>query len=286
MAADVESTSKRLDVPPGALGTIGRIAWGTFLRKKGSLVLFACAAAFLHGLIVVSFPAIGGMAAVESVVETFPDGLRTLLRIAPNLQAGFGLQDYLAFSWFHPVFLGLGTAFAVIRAADALAGEIERGSIYLVLSRPIRRYHFVLGKFIEMVSGCALIAAAAWLGLWLGLWWTVPDVVDATRFLPAAVTVWFLLAALGGGAFVLSAVTRTAGAAAAWGTAWTLITLVLDVIPAIASSRLGYLNPWHHYYPQELTATGLDPAGLLVLFGWIAGSGLLAILLFARRDLV
>lgn len=273
-------------VQTGALRTVWLIGWGTLVRKRVSLAVFAVAAAFLHGLIAVSFPAVGGIAAVESVVGTFPDGLRTLLRIAPNLQAGFGLQDYLAFSWFHPVFLGLGAAFVVGRAADGLAGEIERGSVYLVLSRPIRRFHFVLGKYLEMVAGCAVIGGSAWLGLWIGVRMTLPDSVDVVRYLPAAITVWLLFAALGGGAFVISALARTGGAAAGWGSAWTLIAFVLDVIPAVAGARVGDLNPWHHYYPQELVAAGrVDPIGLLVLTCWVVGSSLLAMAIFGRRDL-
>ena len=47
---------------------------------------------------------------------------------------------------------------------------------------------------------------------------------------------------------------------------------VLDVIPAVADSRLGYLNPWHHYYPQELVAGGrVDPIGLLIMAGCSPG---------------
>ncbi|MCA9981086.1 MAG: ABC transporter permease, partial [Anaerolineales bacterium] len=93
------------------------------------------------------------------VVSTFPDGLRQLLKIAPNLQAGFGLADYLAFTWLHPVFLGLGAALVVGRAADALAGQVETGHVYLVLSRPVPRWALVWGKGLEMVVATAVLAS-------------------------------------------------------------------------------------------------------------------------------
>ena len=109
------------------LGDVALIFWGTLRRKRLSLFWFAVAAGAFHWLVAASFPAIGGTEAVTSVVRTFPTGLRSLLKLAPNVQAGFGVGDYLAFTWLHPLFIGLGAAFVVARATDGLAGEIERG---------------------------------------------------------------------------------------------------------------------------------------------------------------
>jgi ABC-2 type transport system permease protein len=237
--------------------TVRRIAWGVLWRKRLSLVVFALSAAAFHALVAISFPAIGGMEAVQSVVRTFPAGLRSLLKIAPNLQAGFGLLDYMAFSWMHPVFLGLGSAFAVTRATEALAGEIERGSIYLVLSRPVRRSEFVAGKALEMLLGAGVIALAGWLGQAAGISLMLAEPLPLDRFLLVAVEAWLLFAALGGGALFISSLTSRTAIAAAVGSAWTLISFVLDVIPAFANSPLGWLNPWHHYFPQEVIASGL-----------------------------
>jgi hypothetical protein len=150
-------------------GDVWLILRGTLRRKRVSLFWFAVGAGAFHWLVAASFPAVGGSAAVTSVVRTLPEGLRTLLKLAPNLQAGFGVQDYLAFTWMHPLFIGLGAAFVVGRATDALAGEVERGSIYLVLSRPVARWSFVLGKALEMALGAGAIALAGWVGLALGL---------------------------------------------------------------------------------------------------------------------
>ena len=269
-----------------SLTTLRRIAWGVLRRKRLSLMVFALAAAAFHALVAISFPAIGGMQAVQSVVRTFPPGLRSLLKIAPNLQAGFGLSDYMAFSWMHPVFLGLGAAFVVARASDALAGEIERGSIYLVLSRPVRRSEFVLGKALEMLIGVAVIVLAGWLGQTAGISLMLAETLPVGRFLLVAVEAWLLFAALGSGALVISSLTSQATIAAAAGSAWTLVAFVLDVIPAFANSPLGWLNPWHHYFPQEIIASGrLDPAGIIVLLGWSLGGATVSAAIFERRDL-
>lgn len=267
------------------LGNAALIFVGTLRRKRWSLLWFALAVGAFHWLVAVSFPAIGGMEAVTSVVRTFPDGLRTLLKLAPNLQAGFGVQDYLAFTWMHPLFIGLGAAFVVARATDALTGEIERGAIYLILSRPLRRWSFVVGKTLEMLVGAGVIALAGWIGLAVGVQ-TLPYALPLSNYLLAALMAWLLFGALGGGALLIASGLSRTSPAGGLAIAWTLISFVLDVIPAVANSPIGWLNPWHHYFPQEIVAGGrLDPVGAGVMIGWLVGGVAGAIWVFGRRDL-
>jgi ABC-type transport system involved in multi-copper enzyme maturation permease subunit len=251
-----------------------------------SLAAFAGGAAFFQALVAVSFPAIGGMDTVTSVVQTFPEGLRTLLKLAPNLQAGFALADYLAFSWIHPVFVGLGAAFVVSRAADGLAGEIERGGVYLTLSRPVPRWSFVLGKALEMFFGVAVFVTLSYLGMAAGVLLAGLGPLPLDRFVLVALVAGPLFAAMGSGALVISSLVSRSALAGGLGTAWTLISFVLDVIPAVAQTAVAWLNPWHHYFPQEIVAAGrIEPFGLVVLLGWcVAGVGA-AVVIFGRRDL-
>lgn len=269
----------------GDLRDVALVFWGTLRRKRMSLFWFALSAGAFHWLVAVSFPAIGGMAAVTTVVQTFPDGLRALLKLAPNLQAGFGLQDYLAFTWIHPLFIGLGAAFVVSRATDGLTAEIERGSVYLVLSRPIARWAFVLGKALEMVIGAAAIALAAWVGLAIGVQ-ALPYPLPLGRYLMAACMAWILFSALGGGAFLIASFFSRTSLSNAFGAAWTILAFVLDVIPLVALSPVAFLNPWHHYFPQEIVATQqVEPFGVAVLLAWTVAGIAGACLVFGRRDL-
>ena len=270
----------------GEIGTTLAIARATLRRKWVSLAAFALGAAFFQALVAVGSPAIGGRGAAPPVVQASPPGLRSLLKLAPNLQAGFGVVDYLAFTWFHPVFLGLGAAFVVSRASDGLAGEIERGGVYLTLSRPVPRGAFVAGKALEMFAGAGVFVLAGWLGMVAGVAMAGLGPLPLGGYLLAALVAWPLFGALGAGALVISAAMSRGGAAGGLGTAWTLIAFVLDVIPAIATSAVAWLNPWHHYFPQEIVATGQAPwPGLLVLVAWCALGVAAAVVLFNRRDL-
>ena len=263
------------------------IARATLRQKRGSLIAFAIATGLFTYIVVASYPAIGGMAAVESVVETFPPGLRRLLRIAPGLQAGFGFINYLALGFFHPVFLGFGSAFVVGRATDALAGQIERGSIYHLLSRPIARQTVVLGKALELMLGAGMVAMAGWVGTAVGVATTdLPLAVPLDRYLMIALSAWALFAALGAGALAISSLGNRTERVVGIASGWTLVSFVLDVLPVVSESPLGVLNPWHHYDPQAVVATGVVPiVGILVWIGWIVGATALACVVWTQRDL-
>ena len=74
---------------------------------------------------------------------------------------GFGPADLLAFGWAHPVALALGAAAAIVLASRAVAGEIEAGTLELVLSQPLSRDRYFAG---QVVFGLAVlvIMGAAW----------------------------------------------------------------------------------------------------------------------------
>jgi ABC-type transport system involved in multi-copper enzyme maturation permease subunit len=65
----------------------------------------------------------------------------------------------------------LAILLAMLVGAQSLAREVERRTIYTVLSRDCTRTEFVLGKFVGLVSvfWAALTAAAVFLGAWIAI---------------------------------------------------------------------------------------------------------------------
>jgi Cu-processing system permease protein len=66
----------------------------------------------------------------------------------------------------------LGLLLAMLVGAFALAKEIERRTLYSLLSRDLKRGEFVVGKYFGLVAAfwAALFSAAVVLALWLALW--------------------------------------------------------------------------------------------------------------------
>ena len=80
-------------------------------------------------------------------------------------------NDFLAVELLHPVVVILASLWAVSRAASAISGEIDRGTMELLLSQPAPRHRLVLAHLIVdalvIPAVCLSIVAGTQLGLWL-----------------------------------------------------------------------------------------------------------------------
>ena len=264
-----------------------QITWSTLQRRRASLLTFAAIAALFQFITAASLDLVGGMESVEGTLKSYSPTLRQLLKVSPALQADYSLQNHFAFTWLHPFFIGLCAAFVVGRSAEALAGEIESGSIYLVLSRPVPRWTLVLGRVGEVGLGLAFILLVSWLGLIIGVQLAGFESLPYGRYAVLVLTAWCLFMGLTAVALVVSSLASRAGIAIALGTVWTLATYVLDVLPQAVNSPLAWLNPWHHYYPPGIVAgNSIGWLGLAVSLGWLLAALVAAITFFGRRDLV
>lgn len=87
-------------------------------------------------------------------------------------------NDFLAMGLLHPVVLILAMVWSIGRAAGAVAGEIERGTMELLLSQPIPRYRLILAHFLVDLLVIPVICLAFLAGTQFGLWLVgefVPD---------------------------------------------------------------------------------------------------------------
>lgn len=236
-----------------------RRSWPSTLAFAGGLALFQLT-------LIWGYQFIGGAETVQSVVQTLSPELRRALKIIPSLQGGFGPREYVALGFYHPIYLGLGAAYAVSRAADALAGGIERGTVLLILTRPVSRTLLLLSEALALVLGLGMVMMAGLAGLLLGLATTDLGVALAWRPYVAAASVgWLLFAALGMMALLLAATQRRANSAAGVASACVLGSFVLDLLPWTSTPPLAWLNPWHWYDPTRITTTGIEGSAVAVL---------------------
>jgi len=267
-------------------GTAWQITWSTLQQRRGSLLTYAAIAAAFHFITAVALPSVGGMESVETAIKSYSPAIQQLLKISPTLTE-YSLADHFAFTWLHPFFIGLCAAFVVGRSAEALAGEVESGSVYLTLSRPVPRWALVLGRYGEVGVGLGLILLTSWLGLAIGIEVAGLPALPLGGYARLVGSAWCLFMALGGVGLVASSVVSRSGVAAAAGTIWALSSYVLDVIPAVGASPLAWLNPWHHYFPPAIVAGDtVSGIGLWVPLCWMTLGLLVSIGLFGKRDLI
>lgn len=254
--------------------------WGATLAFAGSLAAF-------QATLIWGYSFIGGAPTVQNVVGTLSPELRRALKIIPSLQGGFGAREYIALGFYHPIFLGLGAAYVVSRASDGITGSLERGTIWLLLARPISRTQILLSEATTIVLGVGVVLVAGLAGLGIALATSSLDFgVTLAEYLLMTLGSWLLFATLAMLAVLAAATQSRISAAAGVGSALVLGGFVLDLLPWTGDGMLAWLNPWHWYDPSRIISNGVTwrDGTILLMLGLVFGA--IALWYWRRRRLM
>ena len=254
-------------------------------RHRLALLLLAAGNGFFAWAITRVVPDPSRTGLIRDLVDMAPGPVRVLL--GEELVANLSARGFLGFGYVHPFPLILLSVWAVRVAAGALAGEVGRGTMDLIASRPVTRGSQVAAAALSVVAGLAAIAAAGWAGTAIGLGLRPLEGVAASDLLPVAAMSALLFVAWCGVALVVSATRRDGGAAVSWCAGLFAASYVLDYLarvwPAIAFLRP--LSLFRYYEPQRILREGIAGSDVAVLSAVGAAALVLAFAVFARRDL-
>ena len=230
----------------------------------------------------------------------------------------FRVTDVLTIGFVHSVVLTILCLWAVGRGAGAIAGEIDRGTMELLLAQPLARFRVILAHFIVDVVTIPLLSLSIWAGQWIAI--PLLDVrevpgrgeklgarIDPAVFGPALWNVAALVFAISGYSMWLSSRGRFRGRVLGVAILVTLLQYLINVIGQLwdVLAPLRPFTVFYYYQPQQIILnhkwsvevnklwSGADQANevlfsvnvLLVLFsvGFIGYA--LALWKFSRRDL-
>ncbi|ASA77914.1 ABC transporter permease [Thermococcus sp. 5-4] len=163
----------------------------------------------------------------------------------------------------------IGQLIAIILMSDLLAGEIDRGTIRLLLARPVRLSEVVTAKFLAGLGALAVLFGVPYTVIWLynpvvygtganGLWKGLPD------FLLAMGATLLVLAALGALAMLISVIiTRPLYASLATFGIVFLLQFLLPQIPYVKNPERYTLG----YQTVVLLKAGFDKVDLSAFVG-------------------
>jgi len=196
--------------------------------------------------------------------------------------------------WSHPLIMLLISIWAIGRGSAAVAAEIERGTMDLILSRPVARWNYLASQVLVATVGLAILAAALLAGASIAVHFNV------LREPPSSwVLIWpaLNLAALGlpiyGYTLLASALDHVRWRPTSIGSALTLggiIAYVVSMIPVLQDMSwkpwLERISIFKAYNPIELVDVG-ETLGfnLSILAGLGAAFIALAFAAFSVRDL-
>lgn len=210
------------------------------------------------------------------------------------------LRDMMSIGYVHPLVQTILCVWAVGRAAGAIAGELDRGTMELLLAQPVPRWRLLAAHLGVDLVAIPLLCLCMWAGTWLGLWLmgmlgsSDPAMnVDPWPFGPALINTGLLIFAVSGYTVWLSSLGRFRNRVLGVAVIVTLLQFLVNVLAQIWTA-IGVLRPFtvfYYYQPQPMILHAdwaTNPAvwynlGVLAAVG-LTGYGL-ALWTFNRRDL-
>ncbi len=192
-------------------------------------------------------------------------------------------------AWVHPVVLSLIWAHETICCTRLPAGEIDRGTVDVLLGLPVSRWSaYVTETAMFLVTGLIILLSGL-LGHLLGGRLAPPEYrPDLTDLLAVLANLFCLYIAVGGLAFLVSTLNERRGRAVGTVFALVLISFFIHVLgqfwePAQSFAFLGLL---HYYRPFEILQEQVWPVADMAI---LSASGIAMWALggwaFARRDI-
>ena len=233
---------------------------------------------------VVSTVNVGGV--LEDILKSVPPMFRSI--IEEQFFGGLSAGGILAFGWNHPIAHATGAAVAIVLATRAVAGEIERGTLELVLSQPISRFRYFSGQVAFAACSIILLSLVGAGGTLLGQAVFKFEAFTLTSMIKLALNYVLLQSAWYGLTLLISVASREGGRVAATGFVLVLVSFLMQVIGKLWQAA-AFLLPYslHTYYsPQTVLVQDiLEAKSVAVLLGVFVATVGAAAWRFQRRDI-
>lgn len=247
-------------------------------------------------LLIVLLAAIGWGVLIPVIYSAFSDAMRELAnsgalpRELLNIGSGslFTLPGAITLGLQHPLALAMLGIFAVGGSSTAIAGERARGTLEVLLARPISRTAVYVSVLVALLLIVLLVMSAilggmigASIGLGLG------DELELGG-LPLVILNGFgLWAAFTTFGLAASVSFDRPGPAIGLTLGWVLIHYFLEILGSLwtdAAWAQDY-SLLHHFNPGAILSGDLAPADLVIVFAAAIIPLLYALIVFPRRDL-
>ena len=257
-----------------------RHTWRTHRVRLAIVSLSLAVWAFLMPVIYATFGR-----EMEAMLESgiIPEAFLSLMGADP-----FSLDGSVALGAVHPFAIALQVVYPVGFAAAAIAGERQRGTLEVLLSRPLSRRTLFLTLLVAIIGAASITTVATTLGTVAGAaLYDVAGGLDAGEQALLGLNSVLLLAALGGISLAASASFDRLTPALGIALAVTLLGYVLEILGTLWPDA-AFLQPYslfHYLRPLEILGGKAELSDLLVLAGVLVASTAYGLWRFPRRDL-
>lgn len=107
--------------------------------------------------------------AVQNVLFGGPGKILRTLMGGERIQLD-NAMDMLSIGYVHPLMQTIFCIWAIGRAAGAVAGELDRGTLELLMAQPLPRYRLILAHLCVDVVTIPILCLSLWTGTAMGNW--------------------------------------------------------------------------------------------------------------------
>jgi ABC-2 type transport system permease protein len=200
----------------------------------------------------------------------------------------FGPELLLSVPWVHPILLTLMWAHAIAYCTRIPAGEVDRGTIDVLLGLPVSRWQ-IFGTYtlVWLGSGIVLVILTA-AGNTLGLQLLGQERIDVRRLCILMTNLFCLYLAVGGVAWFASALSNQRGRAVGVAVGILLASFLLNYLAQAwaLAGRVSFLSVLEYYRPLVIVRDAIWPVrDMVVLLGTAVALWAASGMVFSRRDL-
>ncbi len=262
------------------------IFWRTIKDRRNLILIYCLAAILLLWMYIALFPSFKDQSAnLEQLIKGYPQSFMKAFNF--DIKSFTTVEGYLAteqFSFVWPII----TIFMMIGyAGAALAGEIERGTIEVLLSQPISRAklfvsRYLAGIFMLVIFTFFSVYAATPLSAAYNISFKAPNfttlVILAFMFALSIFSIAYFLSSIfsdKGKVFFISGVVL-------------VIMYVLNILSSLKESlmNLKYASFFYYFNPQKaLVYNEIDHWSYIVFLGTALVLFILGLVIFAKRDI-
>jgi len=201
--------------------------------------------------------AIVGNTNIEGALQELSGSMPPFIKnfLTEELALGIGSRGLIVFAWNHPVVHALLAAVMLTLASRAIAGEIEDGTLELILTQPLARPIYLATQITFTFFVLLGLISAMLIGVKLGLSiYGLQRVLSWPAFLPVALNLFSLEMAVYGVALLLSSLWREAGRVVTITLLFVLISYLLQAVARLwpAIQFLQHYTIFEYYSPQRM----------------------------------
>lgn len=255
---------------------------GVLTDQRRPLVLWGIALAAISGFYISVYPAMGGGAEMQSMIDGMPDGMVTALGYDQIGTPG-GYISSTVYGLIAPILL---LVFAITTGARLLAGQEEDGTLELELTAPVGRRR-LLGERIAALWLNLLVLVVAVAVVTFAVVAALDLEVGATKILAGATGLLLLVLGFATIALAVGAITGRRGFALGAAAGLALVAYMLNAIgPTVDAEWMTALSPFAWYLENDPLTQGFDATGLLSLAVVPIVAAIAGVVGIGRRDLM